>query len=143
MGLDMTLSARKWFGSNEPLQTELSALCKSPTTVNEVICDAMYWRKANAIHQWFVTNVQGGSDDCGTYFVPLEELNNLIGLCSEALLSPEFAESILPTESGFFFGGTEYDEYYFDQLRETVEQLKELTTNPLWKGWDFHYQSSW
>ena len=25
-----------------------------------------YWRKANAIHGWFVRNVQNGKDDCGT-----------------------------------------------------------------------------
>ena len=23
-----------------------------------------YWRKANAIHKWFVDNVQDGNDDC-------------------------------------------------------------------------------
>ena len=29
----------------------------------EVTC--AYWRKANQIHNWFVTNIQGGNDNCG------------------------------------------------------------------------------
>ena len=26
--------------------------------------EVMYWRKANYIHNWFVENIQNGSDDC-------------------------------------------------------------------------------
>ncbi len=33
------------------------------TTIRE---EVLYWRKANAIHQWFVENVQGGEDHFGT-----------------------------------------------------------------------------
>ena len=143
MGLDMTLSARKWFGSNEPLRNELAALCKSPLPVNEVLCEAMYWRKANAIHNFFVERVQNDQDDCREYDVSREDLKALVDICNETLLSPEIAHHILPTRSGFFFGPTEYDEYYFDQLRETVEQLTELTTNPAWASWEFTYSSSW
>lgn len=32
----------------------------------------------------------------------------------------------MPTGFGFFFGNTEYDEYYFDSLRYTREQLQEI-----------------
>lgn len=35
------------------------------------------WRKANAIHNWFVTNVQDGNDDCGTYTVSVDDLVRL------------------------------------------------------------------
>ena len=31
--------------------------------------EAGYWRKASAIHKWFVDNCQEGDDDCGTYLV--------------------------------------------------------------------------
>ena len=34
-----------------------------------------YWRKANAIHNWFVNNIQNGKDDCRRYEVSKENLN--------------------------------------------------------------------
>lgn len=43
----------------------------------EVAC----WRKANAIHKWFVDNIQDGNDDCGVYEVSEEQLRELLELC--------------------------------------------------------------
>jgi hypothetical protein len=37
-----------------------------------------YWRKANAIHKWFVDNIQGGVDNCGRYYVGREDLQRLL-----------------------------------------------------------------
>ena len=44
-----------------------------------------YWRKANAIHNWFVNNVQNGEDDCGRYEVSKEKLESLLNICEEVL----------------------------------------------------------
>ena len=41
------------------------------------------------------------------------------------------AKDVLPTRSGPFFGGTDYDEYYFDDVKIVREELFEL-----WKGFD-------
>jgi hypothetical protein len=49
---------------------------------------------------------------------------------------------LLPTASGFFFGNTDYDEYYWEVLKNTSERLKELLGED-YKGWNFQYQSSW
>ena len=43
--------------------------------------EIIYWRKANAIHKWFVENVQEGVDDCGEYEVTVEQLTELRDLC--------------------------------------------------------------
>lgn len=48
---------------------------------------AIYWRKANAIHKWFVDNVQYGKDDCGSYEVEVEELVTLRDICKKVLAS--------------------------------------------------------
>jgi hypothetical protein len=32
--------------------------------VKQIVEEVACWRKANAIHQWFVGNVQRGKDDC-------------------------------------------------------------------------------
>lgn len=107
-----------------------------------------YWRKANAIHDWFVKNVQDGEDDCKTYYVPREKLMELEELCRRVVQSgePEVAAELLPTASGFFFGDTDYDEYYFQQIDWTAKRLAEILTklpDGGMRGVDFYYNSSW
>lgn len=51
------------------------------------------------------------------------------------------AESVLPTVPGFFFGSTDYDEYYIRDLQDTVTQLEPLLTEP--GDGSFSYHSSW
>lgn len=48
---------------------------------HRIIEDVGYWRKANAIHKWFVDNVQNGEDDCGIYEVSRAHIEVLLGLC--------------------------------------------------------------
>jgi hypothetical protein len=100
-----------------------------------------YWRKANAIHQWFVDNCQNGEDDCRDAYVSREKLEELLGVVKEVLADKSKADELLPTQQGFFFGSTEYDEYYFHDLEHTKKILKNALSMP--KEWDFGYQSSW
>lgn len=44
-----------------------------------------YWRKANAIHNFFVENVQDGEDDCGTYYVSKLVIEDLAERCDLVL----------------------------------------------------------
>jgi hypothetical protein len=53
--------------------------------ITEVVCDVMYWRKANAIHKWFVDNCQDGVDDCKEYYVSMEQLKELYQVCCKVL----------------------------------------------------------
>lgn len=50
----------------------------------------------------------------------------------------EIAE-LLPTQSGFFFGDTNYDEYYMQDIEETIEILTPLLDCKD----DIYYKSSW
>jgi hypothetical protein len=100
-----------------------------------------YWRKANAVHQWFVDNCQKGEDDCREAYVSREQLEELLGVVNEVLADHSKADELLPTQSGFFFGSTEYDEYYFGDLELTKKILKNALSMP--KEWDFGYSSSW
>ena len=80
---------------------------------NTIVEEVAYWRKANAIHKWFVDNVQSGKDDCDSYEVSREQLVKLLGDCEQVKAHNELAEELLPTQSGFFFGSIEYDKWYF------------------------------
>ena len=157
MGLDMYLTAKKylWSDADKEVSEQISDLIGvksdyerrfngSSLVVKGVEVDAMYWRKANAIHDWFVRNVQDGEDDCREYWVGHEKLAQLIEQCKKALEShdPEIACEILPPASGFFFGSTEIDEYYWQDLQETVEGLERALTLPE-RDYSFFYQSSW
>ena len=88
----------------------------------------MYWRKSNQIHQWFVQNVQGGTDNCAEYSVSLDQLKLLSKTIEPALVSTTAASELMPTSEGFFFGSQEYDQYYFDDLKETKEKIDDLVT---------------
>lgn len=112
----------------------------------------MYWRKSNQIHRWFVREVQEGVDQCQTAYVDPDKLRELRDLCRkvlEARAGPDgesVAKLLLPTESGFFFGGVEYDEYYYKDLEDTLDALDRLLADydaGLLKGWSIEYHSSW
>ena len=147
---------------------------------------AIQWRKANAVHKWFVDNVQDGNDDCGSYVVTVDDLVKLHDVCQEVLDNsklidgdvtngytfedgekvpivekgqyiedPSVAKELLPTTGGFFFGSTEYDQWYWWDIQFTERKLavlldclepKELRVvhkdEPDWFV-EFRYTSSW
>lgn len=99
-----------------------------------------YWRKSNHIHKWFVDNIQDGIDNCASYTVSKEQLIELKEVCQQVLDNKELAEELLPTQNGFFFGSTEYGEYYFEELKDTIE----IIDKALSLDYDyFVYHSSW
>lgn len=197
MGLDMYLTKKTFIGNKWrkrdgnmvdfkiSLQSEED---KEPTPYFKVVPETikseridyveeevMYWRKANAIHNWFVQHVQGGDDNCESWLVSKEDIEKLVDACKTILDSvttvegdcetgrvyskdkgwetmtekgriienTNVAEYHLPTQSGFFFGGTDYDEFYLQEVEETYKVLsQELKDNPNWYG-DYYYRSSW
>lgn len=164
MGLDMYLYAKKYVSTSTDIEPEgntyediLASVGLSKGDLADdvygslsVSVQAMYWRKANAIHGWFVKNVQDGNDDCGSYEVSREQLAELSALCDKVLKDHDLAEKLLPPQEGFFFGGYELDEYYFADLEHTRNSLDRLLnpTSPLsttigYGGWWFEYRSSW
>jgi hypothetical protein len=154
MGLDMYLSARKYVSTfygveKDDINEAIRLTGFNPSDFDteypsyEIKLTAIYWRKANAIHNWFVKNVQNGVDDCGSYSVSKEQLLELQSDCEVVLAFPEKAQSILPTSSGFFFGGTEFDEWYFNGIQHARNKIKHILADPSFKGCDYEYQSSW
>lgn len=103
-----------------------------------------YWRKANAIHKWFVDNCGDGEDCCQLMGVGKEQLEELLNLVEEVLLDHSKASKLLPSQSGFFFGTHYYDEWYFEELKYTKELIERvldfLKDNG---GYLVYYQASW
>ena len=136
--------------------------------------DIGYWRKANAIHKWFVDNVQNGEDDCDYYEVNKEQLEELLSICNlikdkcklvggmirngqhlengewvdnyeygKVLDKPEIADEYLPTQSGFFFGSTDYDEWYMQDIEDTIGILTKVLEETDFDTQIVAYCSSW
>lgn len=186
MGLDMYLKASRYLsGWKHSSQNErdcynqvrfacgLAGFTCEGSPSGNISFNVAYWRKANAIHKWFVDVVQEGKDECQEAYVTREQLGELVALCKTVLAGikmvpgnvqtsttyskegkvrnfdagavvsdPSVAIEKLPTASGFFFGGTDYDENYQADLHSTIEQLEAVLNNPAFEGWDFYYQSS-
>ena len=113
-----------------------------------------YWRKANAIHNWFVQNVQDGRDECQKSYVSSQNLRDLRQACQQVIAVKHRGDDIigftaeevgLAPKPGFFFGSLQYDEWYFEDLRYTVETINRLENKGVFdNAWtDIEYQSSW
>lgn len=157
MGLDMYLTKKTYVKVWEHMKPEerfavsikkggkiFSAI--KPERVSYIIEEVGYWRKANQIHNWFVENVQDGKDECQESYVSRKQLQQLLDLCNKVLSAKEQAVTVgaevLPTKSGFFFGSTEYDSYYLDDLSDTKKILEGVLSGPEGEG-DFYYRASW
>ena len=151
MGLDMFMSARRHlstYNTNETVQTARTALAEvmqqlgAPvdSAVNDITVEVAYWRKANAIHNWMVANVQNGDDDCREYYFSPEAMQRLLSVCEAVLENLGEAGELLPPTSGFFFGSTDIDEYYLRDVKYTRDRLTECLKCA---SWSFYYSSSW
>lgn len=156
MGLDMYFRKRTYVKNwgHTPKEREFEIDIKrggspypsiKPERIEGIVEEIAYWRKFNALHQWFVDNVQNGVDDCGEHFVPIDKIEELIDVLKEVRDNPSTADEIFPTQAGFFFGNTDYDEYYYQEVNETIDLfeslLKENEENQ--DIIDYYYSSSW
>lgn len=165
MGLDMYLTKKVYIGTGENWDDKTEAFVKRKgpqvsilgiggkmaaldlSEAEEICFRAAYWRKANAIHQWFVDNCGDGKDECHRMEITRDNVVKLVDTCKKVLADHSLAKELLPTQVGFFFGSTDYDEWYFKELEYTVEKLEPLTHEEAWKmegAWvDYEYQASW
>ena len=117
--------------------------------IDSIKYEIISWRKSNHIHNWFVDNVQGGNDNCEEHFVSFEKLLEFIDVLKKVneiknqieldntsepedkvynnikVGLKEELEKLLPTQTGFFFGNGEYQNWYFSDVEEALELLEE------------------
>ncbi len=160
MGLDQYLYANQYLSPSEFMGAErnqkysdIISAVKAESFVHDDLPSASvaikvgYWRKENAIHEWFVANCQNGEDDCREYPVMREQLETLKSVCETVLLdkqvtgTDDLAKEMLGTSEGFFFGSTEYDEWYYGGLTDTIAIIDGCLK--MSNDWEFSYQSSW
>jgi hypothetical protein len=162
MGLDQYLSARKYVSKwdyskdykDKSVKQEYEDLLPmdAPDITKygqfagiSVVYPAGYWRKANAIHSFFVREVGEGVDECQEMMVERFVLAELRYRCARVLkadnMEAEAKEVGLETASGFFFGETEYSDWYKDDLLLTIEICDHALSLP--EEYTLTYQASW
>ena len=95
--------------------------------VNEILesfvsGEDMYYRKVNFLYAYFADRLE--KEQC---IVTLDDCKKIIKYAETILETRDtnIAEKLLPTQSGFFFGSTEYDDYYFEDVRDVLEKFSE------------------
>jgi len=158
MGLDMYLYAERYVsgsGYSDPTDKEtyntlLLAVNGDKFATKDIPSATVrlkvgYWRKANAIHDYFVRECQNGVDECQETYIERDSLIELRDKCLELIKNKgnnDLASKLLPTAEGFFFGGTEYDDWYWQEIENTYKLLTDLLID-VPENWGFIYRSSW
>jgi hypothetical protein len=158
MGLDMYLYAERYVsgsGYSDPTDKEtyntlLLAVNGDKFATKDMPSGTVrlkvgYWRKANAIHDYFVRECQNGVDECQETYIERDSLIELRDKCLELIKNKgnnDLASKLLPTAEGFFFGGTEYDDWYWQEIENTYKLLTDLLID-VPENWEFIYRSSW
>ena len=160
MGLDMYLEKRTYiknwsYDGAEQYETIVTKNKKKVEHIHSdrvkyVIEEVGYWRKFNALHYWFVKNVQEGKDDCEEYYVSNEKFKELLTTLKRIDLDNSLAEELMPTKPGFLFGGYEYDEWYFQDVKNTIKivdnilrEIESARKKEDYTSIEYLYRSSW
>jgi hypothetical protein len=100
---------------------ELEELVKKQVEDHYEPYDA-YFRKVNFLFKYYED--RGKMYDQCYAFTDADDIDNLISRCEQVLKDHSLAHSLLPTQSGFFFGSTDYDDWYFSDVKDCLKQMK-------------------
>ena len=155
MGLDMYLYKTKRvkdytaedYSDVEDAVSEFSSVEDLKEKVSSIgLKKVGYWRKANQIHSWFVENCQSGIDECQMEEVTKQNIEELLIICLDIIKNKddeELAKSELPTQNGFFFGSTEYDSDYYEDIKDTIKIIQNVLNTTDFEKEVVLYRSSW
>ena len=105
-----------------------------------------YFRKFNALHSYIVKTFANGIDNCQDIILYKEDVEQIKKVLDEVLNAHqqvEKAKELLPTQSGFFFGGTDYDEYYFEDVKVAADLMQSFLDNFDFDKYQLIYEASW
>ena len=83
-----------------------------------------YFRKVNFLCAFFEKH--GFDVDAQTPLVITKAMaEELLDKCNQVLEEHDAAEALLPTMGGFFFGSTDYNEYYFKNVEDVRDWVQD------------------
>ena len=171
MGLDMFLNRKRVLSWEDQIKMKEEMKIENP--VISVEEEVAYWRKANQINKFFMKrDIDGEGRNAKVDINDLKELLKICKRLKRELklvdgkihtgtkytkngveemyadgkiiANKELAEELLPTEAGFFFGSTDYDEWYYQQIVDTIPVLEKIISehNDAY-DMEYSYYASW
>lgn len=85
-----------------------------------------YFRKFNALHNFIVAMKGVEDDNLKEIFLTEDDVIQILNTLKKVSKNHELCDKLLPTQDGFFFGSTSYDEWYFKDVEEGVKLFEEV-----------------
>lgn len=85
-----------------------------------------YFRKVNFLIPFFENYFNTKLENLKDLEITRESIEELKNRCEQVLNDHTLAKDLLPTQPGFFFGSTNYDEYYYKNVENVLEICKTL-----------------
>ena len=89
----------------------------------EISEELAYFRKVNFLVNHF--EIHGMDRNEPKFEITKEMCTELKDRCEIVLQKPDYADTVLETTPGFFFGSTDYDKRYYKNVEEVLDELKE------------------
>ena len=104
-----------------------------------------YFRKFNALHGYIVKTFANGIDNCQDIILYKEDVEQIKKVLDDVLKAntEEQAREILPIQSRFFFGETDYDEFYFQDVKDAAGLMQSFLDNFDFENYQLVYRASW
>jgi hypothetical protein len=113
--------------------------------------------KANQVFGWFYQNVMNSKKDHEYYEITQNQLKEFLGICNKVkdgftlsgtgnyVVNEDIAKEFLPvfSESGYFFGGTSYDENYANNIIEVIEVINNILTTTDFDKQTIYFNAIW
>lgn len=106
-----------------------------------IFYEVAYWRKFNALHNYFVENHQDGIDECQYTEIFKDDLVKLLNILKKVKKTKD--SSLLKPVGGFFFGSTDVDDGYFHDVKNAIKQITKVIEETDWDNERVFYRASW
>lgn len=132
MGLDIYFHKRNYsdHNPNEPIGKDE----EGKNIYEDMGKDIAYFRKVNFLMSYF-NYLEGEDDNCYYKEIERSEIEDLVEDCDYTLqhkaeiLEGKMTDIPLEPTGGFFFGSTDIDEYFFDEVKDVMDTFKEVLDN--------------
>lgn len=85
-----------------------------------------YFRKVNFLIPFFEGFFNTEIENLEDLELTKESVEELRDRCEQVLEDHTKAKELLPTQKGFFFGSTDYDSYYYQDILDVLENCNAL-----------------
>lgn len=83
--------------------------------------ELLFFRKVNFLLPFF-----DYTENCEDIEINKQQVEDLVDTCKQVLKEKSEAKTLLPNTKGFFFGSTDYNKMYFNNVKLVLQQFYHL-----------------